>query len=302
MEAEFHRWLSDHLPASPRAPLGLADDAAVLQVPSAAVVVTTDLVSDGVDFRLDRDSAARIGRKALAVNLSDLAAMAARPTAAVVSIALPRVVPTGQTPLELAIALYEGLLPLAAEFDVALAGGDTNTHEGPLVLSVTALGEATARGPLVRSGGRPGDWLLVSGTLGGSIAGHHFDFTPRVREALLLAERYELRAGMDISDGLALDASRLAAASGCGAVLRLAALPISAAAKSLPQSVEHALSDGEDFELLLTAAPATAAQMIADQPLACGITCIGELTADAGLWQETTDGARLPLAASGWLH
>ena len=184
-------------------------------------------MSDGVDFRLAKDDPRLIGRKALAVNLSDLAAMASQPIAAVIAIALPRVGIGSLTPLDLAKQLYEGLLPLAAEFDVALAGGDTNTHDGPLVISITALGTLTDRGPLTRRGGQPGDKLLVTGSLGGSILRHHFNFTPRIREAILLHERYELHAGMDISDGLALDLSRLADESGCGAVIRTDQLPIS---------------------------------------------------------------------------
>jgi len=208
----------------------------------------------------------------------------------------------GRSALELAIALYEGLLPLAKEFDLAIAGGDTNTHNGPLVIGATAWGEVTSRGPLRRRGGRPGDRLLVTGSLGGSIAGHHFDFTPRVREALLLQEQYELHAGMDVSDGLALDLSRLAAESGCGAVIETDRVPISDAARDLPHSRQHALSDGEDFELLLAAPADVADAIVRDQPLDCPITCIGELVAEPGLWQTTGDGMRTSLEPKGWEH
>src|SRR5205823_7216128 len=128
------------------------------------------------------DDTRRIGRQALGANLSDLAAMAAQPVAAFVSLALPRDGAAGKGALQMAIGLYEGLLPLAREFDVAIAGGDTNTYAGPLVISVTAMGQPSPRGPLTRSGGHPGDWLFVTGSLGGSILGHMFDFTPRVRE------------------------------------------------------------------------------------------------------------------------
>lgn len=308
MEAEFYEWLREHVPAHPRLPLGLSDDAAVLrQVAPFDFVVTTDLLSDGVDFQLDRDDLVRqdvnrAGRKALAVNLSDLAAMAARPVAATISIALPKAGIAGRSPLELAIELYEGLLPLAAEFDLAIAGGDTNTHDGPTVLSVTAFGEVTSRGPLTRSGGRPGDVLLVTGSLGGSLAGHHFDFTPRVREALLLNERYKLDAGMDLSDGLSLDLARLARASGCGAVIRGDLVPISSAARTLTDPLSHALSDGEDFELLLAAEPESAAAILNDQPLSCPITRIGELVPDRGLWLADAIGTRTPLKPRGWQH
>ncbi|MGD9634630.1 MAG: thiamine-monophosphate kinase [Pirellulales bacterium] len=303
MEAEFYEWLRAHVPSHPRLPLGISDDAALLkQADSGDLVITTDLLSDGVDFRLDRDDARRAGRKALAANLSDLAAMAARPVAATISIALPRECVGGRSSLELAIALYEGLLPLAREFDVAVAGGDTNTHDGPTVISVTAFGETTRRGPLTRSGGQPGDVLLVTGSLGGSLAGHHFDFTPRVREALLLHERYDLHAGMDISDGLSLDLARLARASGCGAVIRGDLVPVSPAARSLTDPLTHALTDGEDFELLLAVPPESAASILNDRPLDCPITRIGELVPEPGLCLADATGARTPLTPQGWQH
>src|SRR5688572_15361937 len=137
MELEFLRWLREHVPTHPRAKLGLSDDAAIVSLSGRSdVVVTTDMLTDGVDFQLETDVPRRIGRQALGVNLSDLAAMAAQPIAAVVSLALPRRGHGNRAALQLAISLYEGLLPLAGEFDVAIAGGDTNTYDGPLVISV----------------------------------------------------------------------------------------------------------------------------------------------------------------------
>jgi thiamine-monophosphate kinase len=314
METEFIHWLREHVPPHPRLRVGLGDDAAVLAFGrDANIVVTTDLLTEGVDYYIAKDDPRRIGRKALAANLSDLAAMAARPAAAFISIAFPRQPTAAGTPLELAIALYEGMLPLAAEYDLAIAGGDTNSYDGPLVISATLLGEVTERGPLTRGGGRASDWLLVTGELGGTILGHSFDFTPRVREALALHERYELRAGMDLSDGLALDASRLAAESGCGAVLFTNQIPIAEAARRLAASdsqatdkeaaaLRHALGDGEDFELLLAAPPDVAERMLRDQPVACGLTHVGELIAEHGLWQRGASGERQPLEPIGWLH
>src|SRR3954463_1433833 len=127
MELEFIRWLREHVPDDPRAKLGLRDDAAVLSFGGKDAIVTTDLLTDGVDFRLEVDDPKRIGRQALGANLSDLAAMAATPVAAFVSLALPGGDTARYQPLQLAIGLYEGLLPLAREFNVAIAGGDTNT-------------------------------------------------------------------------------------------------------------------------------------------------------------------------------
>jgi thiamine-monophosphate kinase len=313
MEAEFIHWLRERVPTHASLPLGIGDDAAIVSLAGRSdVVVTTDLLSDGVDFRLTKDDPRLIGRKALAVNLSDLAAMAAQPIAAVIAIALPRAGIGSLISLDLAKQLYEGLLPLAAEFNVALSGGDTNTHDGPLVISISALGTLTDRGPLTRRGGQPGDHLLVTGSLGGSILHHHFDFTPRIREAILLHERYDLHAGMDLSDGLALDLSRLAAGSGCGAVIHTDQLPISNAARDLAglesnthvaeAALRHALGDGEDFELLLAAPPEVANAILRDQPLDCPIARIGELVAEHGLFQQSAGTKRIPLEPTGWQH
>lgn len=305
MEAEFLAWLHERLPAHPRLMLGIGDDAAILDLSSRPqCVVTVDLLTEGVDFRLAEVAPERIGRKALAVNLSDLAAMAARPVAAVVALALPK-----SAALPLAQELYRGLLALADEYQLVIAGGDTNTWDGPLVISVTAIGEVTEHGPLTRSGTQPGDAILVTGEFGGSILGKHFDFQPRVAEALALAARYDLHAGIDISDGLSLDLSRLAAASGCGAVIEVDRVPIALAARQLTSSradgvtpLEHALADGEDFELLLAAPPDEARRMVDERPLDVTLTVIGQMVAQRGLWQLDAAGRRSPLVPRGWQH
>lgn len=298
-------WLRQRVPAERLLPGGFEDDAALLDfTQSPQCVVTVDMITDGVDFILSEVDPRRVGHKALAVNLSDLAAMAARPLAIVVSLALPRT-----EALSLAQQLYEGMLPLAERFDVTLAGGDTNTWDGPLAISVTALGTVGPGGPLRRTGAQPGDAILVTGTLGGSILGRHLDVEPRVEEALTLQQRYTLHAGMDISDGLALDLSRLATASRCGAVLDLSKIPISADAERLAAQrgdgvtpLEHALGDGEDFELLLTLPAAEAERVLAEQPLAVPVARIGECIAEPGLWQRDASGTRQPLAARGFEH
>lgn len=304
METEFIAWLREQLPPHPCLKLGAGDDTALLNLGGPECLITVDMITDQVDFHLEQADPASIGRKALAVNLSDIAAMAGRPLAAVVALALPRA-----GALELAKQIYLGMLPLAQRYHVAIAGGDTNCWDGPLAISVTLLGGVSARGPLRRDGARPGDWLLVTGEFGGSILGRHFDFDPRVEEALLLNERYELHAGMDVSDGLSLDVSRLAAASGCGAAIRLDAVPISRAAEALAarglderSALEHALGDGEDFELILAVAPDEARRMLQDQPLGVPLTAIGEFVAEPGLWQFDAAGGRSPLSPSGWIH
>ncbi len=308
MEAEFVDWLARRLSSRTDVTLGIGDDAAVYLPGTtqtgdpAAQVVTTDLLCEGVHFVWDQTTPGAIGRKALAVNLSDLAAMAARPRAAVVALlwSKPRLIAEAQ-------ALYEGLLELADAYRVAVIGGDTNTWTGPLVISVTLFGDATERGVLTRRGAQPGDIIMVTGQLGGSLAGHHLTSQPRVAEALQLHEDYALHAGMDISDGLALDLHRLTEASGVGAELELSKIPISDAARQLSTSsgkspLQHALGDGEDFELLIIAAESTAARMLAEQPLDVPLTRIGTIVPDRGLWWRDDQQRRMALPITGYLH
>src|SRR5947209_17951558 len=247
-EFAFIDWLRRRTPAAGRVLLGPGDDTAALGWPAdTPCLVTTDMLLEGSCFVLAEAGARRVGRKAMAVNLSDIAAMAGRPVAAVVSVGLPR-----QGGRALAEELHAGLREVADAFDTALVGGDTNSWDGPLVIAATVLGEPTGRGPVRRSGARPGDWLFVTGPLGGSIRGHHLDFTPRVREALQLHAAVELHAMIDISDGLAADLAHICEESRCGAVLRAESVPISDAARSMADGMsplEHALGDGEDFEL-----------------------------------------------------
>lgn len=305
MERQFISWLRQRLPPHPLLRLGPGDDAAVLRMTGVdECVVTVDLLTDHVDFELAEIDPRRAGRKALAANLSDLAAMASRPLAGVIALALPR-----QGGMDLAVALYEGMLPLAEQYDLAIAGGDTNSWDGPLAIGVTLLGATTDRGPLCRGGARLGDRILVTGSFGGSILGRHLDFQPRVREALTLHARYELHAGIDVSDGLSLDLAHILEESHCGAVLRADAVPIADDARRLAAKMadgstplDHALSDGEDFELILTAPPREAERIVAEQPLDVAIADIGHIEAASGLWIEDAGGHRRPLLPRGWEH
>src|SRR5436853_505908 len=192
-EFAYIDWLRRQTPGGPRVLLGPGDDCAALDWAGAGpCLVTTDVLMEGRHFILAEAGARRVGRKAMAVNLSDIAAMAGRPVAAVVGVALPE---AGAR--QLGEELYLGMRDMADEFQTALVGGDTNTWDGPLVISVTVLGEAVGRGPVTRAGAKAGDWLLVTGPLGGSIRGKHYDFTPRVREALQLHALVELHAMID---------------------------------------------------------------------------------------------------------
>lgn len=300
-EFDYIAWLRSRTPADPRVPVGPGDDCAVLAPSGRRLLVTTDLLMDGTDFILSDVGPRAAGRKAMAVNLSDVAAMAGVPTAAVVSVALPR--SGGRAVGE---ELYVGIRERADEFGVAVVGGDTNSWEGALVVSVTLLGEATARGPVLRSGARPGDWLLLTGPVGGSIRGRHLTFTPRVREALRLHAEADLHAMIDLSDGLAADLNHILEESSCGAVLDAASIPIHPDAAALAKATSkpplaHALGDGEDFELLFAVSPADGARLVREQPVpGITLTKVGACV-DAGLWLDES-GTRRPLAAAGWVH
>lgn len=301
-EFDYIDWLRRRTPADPRVLIGPGDDCAALQMAaSRPVLVTTDMLLEGSCFLLNEAGPRAIGRKAMAVNLSDIAAMAGVPVGAVVSVGLPR--PGGR---RLAEELYLGLRDVADRFRTALVGGDTNSWDGPLVIALTIFGQATEKGPVRRTGARPGDWILVTGPLGGSILGRHLEARPRVDEALQLHERAALHAMCDISDGLAADLHHICQESGCGAVLRAEAIPIHDDAYRLATQdgrppLDHALSDGEDFELVFTVAPSDGQQLIGAQPIA-GLTLyhIGECV-ESGYWLDEA-GRRRELEPKGYVH
>lgn len=300
-EFDYITWLRSRTPRDPRVLVGPGDDTALFSSPSGSVLVTTDVLTEGVDFRLGEVEPRRIGRKAMAVNLSDIAAMAGTPTAAVIGLVLPQ--NGGEA---LAKELYVGLREMSDQFDVAVIGGDTNSWDGGLVLAVTVLGEASSRGPVQRKGAKSGDAILVTGPLGGSLLGHHFDFTPRVHEALQLHERVKLHAMIDISDGLAADLNHILEESRCGAVLYADAIPISDAAHEMSRTsgrsaLQHALGDGEDFELIFTVEAAEGERLLREQPIpGLTLTKIGDCVRE-GLWLEE-NGTRSRLEPSGWVH
>ena len=308
MELDFVAALLARIPADPRLEVPPGDDAAVLRPPAERrSVVTTDMLMEGVDFVLGPDCTPRmVGHKALAVNLSDLAAMAARPEAAVAAVALPRA--HGDA---IGRGLLDGILALALEHGVTLAGGDTNAWDGPLVISITAIGSVAPGRAWRRDGARPGDLLVVSGACGGSLLGRHLAVTPRVREALAIANRVDVHAAIDLSDGLSLDLARMMQASGSGAILDLPSIPIHPDAvrmAALPgddrSPLEHALSDGEDFELLLAMPPDDARRLAAEGPEITGtpFTVIGEVVAGGGLSARTADGRTTSLTPRGYEH
>ncbi|MGI5832607.1 MAG: thiamine-phosphate kinase [Thermoguttaceae bacterium] len=259
---------------------GIGDDAAILDTFGGNLAVTTDMLCDGIDFRCGKDSPEEIGRKSLAVNLSDLAAIGAIPLAVLFSVVFPLdAAERIGSVAEFAERFFDGMAPLVRRYSVAIAGGDTNAWHGAFAVSVTALGAVEPHRALLRSGARPGDRVMITGRVGGSIFRRQFRFFPRIVEALYLARYHEIHAAIDISDGLEIDLSRLARESSVRARLEPDRVPIHPDALTPPRNarefpgwkeektpLEHALSDGEDFELILAVPPAEAARLVAEQP------------------------------------
>lgn len=282
----------------PRVPVGIGDDTAVLLGGPRDWLATVDMLVEGVHFDRKIMTDAQIGRKSMAVNLSDLAAMAGEPVAALVAIALPKGVEAN-----CGTEILRGIRQLGNDFHTTIVGGDTNRSSGGLVISVTLLGHPTGRGAVLRSGAKVGDVVCVTGQLGYSIAGHHWQFTPRVAEAKKLHAEYQLHAMLDLSDGLASDIFHLARESRCGFVIREEALPIAPSLIDDGRSpIEHALNDGEDFELLFTLPKEEAERLISDQPLNVPVTAIGEVVAGNNVTFVRRDGSRETLAPGGFIH
>jgi thiamine-monophosphate kinase len=238
--ASIRRWLGR---ASPRAPFGIGDDCAVLPPSRGPHLITVDPVIYRRHFD-DSVPPRAAGAKLLKRNLSDLAAMGGRPTAAVLALTLDR-----RTSLKWLEAFYRGLAACARFYHVSIVGGDVAQANGVVAASLTLLGEATGKRVLTRSGARLGDYIYVTGNLGGSLRNkHHFQFSPRLAEGAWLARQPAVRSMMDVSDGLAKDLHALTPA-GASAALFASSIPIRRGA-----DLRAALTDGEDYELVFTLA------------------------------------------------
>ena len=309
-ERELIQHIRRRLPPSPPAVLvGPGDDAAVI-VPTRGTlqVLTTDAVVEGIHFERRFSTLTDVGYKALAVNISDLAAMGAQPEFALLSLLLP-----GSTTIGDVDALLDGLLEMAAASRTSLIGGNISSSPGPLVIDVTATGSVRPRRLLTRSGGQPGDQLFVTGTIGGAAAGLHWlrqsEATPgqspgpmeacvrrhrrpepRTRFGTLLGRNQAASACMDLSDGLADAVRQVAEASGTGALIDAASLPIDPTARDWwaahgKDPILAALSGGDDYELLFAVRKKSRGRLRAVQRDARGLpfTRIGELTATPGV-------------------
>jgi thiamine-monophosphate kinase len=305
-EFELIKLLTTGLPRNDTVVAGPGDDCAIIKSFGSReeLLLKTDAVVEGVHFETSTPPE-KVGHKALARVLSDIAAMAGTPVAALVTIGLPR-----KFDPEHVRRIYDGMARLAERHQVAIVGGETTTNPERVLISVALLGRVKAGQAALRSSARQGDAIFVSGELGGSITSKHLDFEPRLEEGRWLTENFELHAMIDLSDGLAGDLKHIINASGVGAELLGAAIPISRAAKeaarktSAKPALVAALTDGEDFELLFTV-PSRQAVPLMDAWKArfskLRLSCIGKITADPGILLRDKTGVR-PLTAHGYTH
>jgi thiamine-monophosphate kinase len=304
-EFDFISWIRSQQRASDFVQLPAGDDLAILKwKPDDLLLVGVDQVLDGVHFDSSIHTPRQIGRKVMNRNLSDCAAMACLPAAAVVTVALPK-----GTSVEYAKELYLGMKEAGDLFDCEIVGGDTSSWDGKLVVTVSILGRSDGIQPLTRSGAQPGDSIYVTGTLGGSLLGRHMDFKPRINEARFLVANHRVTSMIDLSDGLSQDLSRLCSESHVGAEIDVESIPIVPSLHYRDRDLferryppkgwrreytplEHALHDGEDYELLFTGS-------VPDVAIA---TRIGSVVAKPGITLCHADGRRNALQPKGWEH
>jgi len=286
---------------SSEAHVAFGDDMCQLTPDDNTLLGTVDMLMDGVDFDSRKHSWEAIGRKAMAVNLSDCAAMAAVPVSALCAVAL-----NANLTMDAALELHRGAHEFGLRYGCPIVGGDTNSWPAPTTISISVTARvAPATTPVRRDGARAGDRIFVTGPGGGSILGRHMTFEPRVELALDIRRQLRPHAMIDISDGLALDLGRVLEASDCGAVLDESALEavIHPDARLLAKRDgrsprEHLLHDGEDFELIVVLP-----DEVPDQDWQrLGLLPIGRIASETGLFLEQADGQRETIPIRGWEH
>jgi thiamine-monophosphate kinase len=281
-------------------PIGIGDDMAQIALGGgASVLITTDLLLDGTHFDLRTATPAQVGYKAMAASLSDCAAMATIPLAAVAAVALP----PGFAERRLK-ELHAGITRAADKYRCPLVGGDITSWRrgGPFAICVSMLSKPGDKPPVRRNGAKVGDVVCVTGTLGGSGRRKHLEFEPRVAEALEIVRMADLHAMMDLSDGLSSDLNRICHQSGVGALVDAAAVPIADDAAFQADPLDAALNEGEDFELLFTLAPEQWEKLHRSWHNPLPLTALGRITDTGRMQIRMPDGRVVDLRPGGYEH
>lgn len=278
-------------------PIGIGDDMAQARLSKdSSVLITTDMLLDGVHFDTKKATFEQIGYKAMAASLSDCAAMATIPLAAVVSVALPK--NFGSQKLK---KLHKGILIAAKRYNCPLIGGDITSWSSPLAVNVAMLSRPAATRPVKRSTAKIGDIICVTGSLGGSIIKRHLEFEPRLKESLAIAEA-GANAMIDISDGLSTDLNHISRLSKKGAIIEAAKIPISRDANKTGNSLKSALNDGEDFELLFTIPPKGFESLKKRWRFKVKLSAIGKVVGGSSVKIKMPDGEINKLLPRGYDH
>jgi len=300
-EDDITGWFRQQRDLSPvEIPIGIGDDMAQIALGGgSSVLITTDMLLDGTHFDVASAGLKRVGYKSMAASLSDCAAMATIPLAAVVAVGLP----PGYGGRELQ-EMHAGIVSAADKYRCPLVGGDITawTGAGRLIVCVSMLSKPGDKPPVRRSGAKTGDVIGVTGSLGGSGLRKHLDFEPRVEEALAMVRIADLHAMMDLSDGLSTDLNRICTQSGVGALVEASALPISEDAQVQADPLGAALNEGEDFELLFTLSPEQWERLRQGWRDSLPITEIGRITGAKGMKIRLPDGQVTDLEPGGYEH
>ncbi len=300
-EDEITGWFRQQRQLSPaEIPIGIGDDMAQIALErGASVLITTDMLLDGTHFDLQTATLEQVGYKSMAASLSDCAAMATIPLAAVVAVALPR----GWSGRQLQ-ELHAGVVFAADKYRCPLVGGDITswTGDGRFAVCVSMLSKPGDKPPVRRNGAKVGDVICVTGSLGGSGRRKHLEFEPRVHEALRIVQIADLHAMMDISDGLSTDLNRICQPSGVGALIEAAAVPISEDARTQTDPLGAALNEGEDFELLFTLSPDQWDQLRRQWDGPVPVTAIGGITNTGRREIRMPEGRTVELQPRGYDH
>ncbi len=302
-EFSFIEWIRSNQKKDKDVIVGIGDDCASIKINGdKQCLITTDMLVEGTHFELNKNTPGEIGRKSIACCISDIAAMGCLAKYAVVSICFPQ-----ETNAYFAKKLFLGMKRVAEAYKITIIGGDIVSSKEILVVNVTMYGKNEGLNPITRSGAKADDVIMVTGTLGGSISGRHVTFKPRLREGILLNKNFKINSMIDISDGLAADLNHILEESGVGAILYEDEVPISADAKKLARKtglsgLDHALYDGEDYELLFTISGKEFKKLLTYKSFPVRLSKIGHIKKSNGLKLRDSSGKLKKIKPLGYKH